>query len=340
VTTYYAEDDLNFNNGWYSINGKDYHFNEDGILDTWKVIETPFFKDGKLDTTKVFGVTKNGNPGLVTKLTFKEDAEVTLLFSFKNNAEVKKAAEELKAMFISMYGNAKQGLVTMPFVVNGKGYIVTVKANTENAGKIIGYDDDLKPIYGQASYDVKVRSEANQEGTDIVEWLAGTKDGNYQDGRITKLDKMEAAVTFAGDLTNTFLITKTLFAGEYTYKIYLGKDNKAPVITDFAINDSYVNVEIDGVEYQAYYKSVLLDADGKVTEDVTKAKYQVASDFYFLGDQSTKLGQKLFEAGAVSHYEVIDTSTQSSRGTEEYKAPAPVVGDDGFIIKPSKEDAQ
>ncbi|MBR6172175.1 MAG: hypothetical protein IKQ49_03270 [Eubacterium sp.] len=339
-TTYYAEDDAAFNNGWYEINGKEYHFNEDGILDTWKVIETPIFEDGKLTGTEVVGVTKNGNPGLVTKLTFNDEAEVTLLYSFKNNAEVKKAAEELKAMFISMYGNAKQGLFTAPVEVNGKNYIVTVKANTADAGKIVDWDDNLNPIYGKAGYDVLVRSEANPDGVDIVEFLAGTKDGKYQDGRITKLDKMEAAVTFTGDLTKTFLFTKTLFGGEYTYKIYLGKDTKAPVITDFVINDSYVNVVVDGVEYQAYYKSTYLDADGNITEDITKAKFQVADKFYFLGDQSTKLGQKLFNAGAVKAYEVEDTSNHSKKSGDEYKAPAPVVDDDGIEIKPSKEDAQ
>jgi hypothetical protein len=339
-TTYYAEDDANFNNGWYIINGKEYHFDADGILDTWKIIETPIFEDEKLVGSEVVGVTKNGNPGLVTQFEFKEDADVTLLFSFKNNAEVKKAAEELKAMFISMYGNAKRGLFTMPFQVNGKAYIVTVTANTENAGKIIGYDDNLKPIYGEAAYEVKVNSEANPDGKDIVEFLAGTKDGKYQDGAITKLDKMEAAVTFSGDITDTFFLTKSLFGGEYTYKIYLGKDTKAPVITDFAINDSYVNVVIDGVEYQAYYKSVLFDADGNVVEDVTKAKYQMASKFYFLGDQSNKLGQKLFNAGAVTDYKVIDTATQTTKSEGEYKAPAAVVDDDGIEIKPSKEDAQ
>jgi hypothetical protein len=347
-TTYYAADpeDETLNDdqkaGWFIINGKEYHFDEDGILDTWKVIATPVYEDGKEVGTEIFGVGKNGNKGLVTDFDFKADAKVSTVFKFGSNIEVKNAAEDLKAFFTNVYGDVKKDgpLFTAPFVVGNKTYQVKVERKLETVDAVVNDDGTITPA--KQKYVVAVTIE----GQDIVEFMAGTKDGNYKDGVVTsKLKDMkgEVAVTFQYNLSK-FLGFMRLFsaAGEYDYKIYLGTDTeKAPVITYIALSDTYFNIVVDGVEYQALYTAIPCDENFAIIEDASKAVYAVVDDVYFLGNQAEKLGKVLYNAGVVSGYTVYDTSAYGIDeygfgkvvASEEYKAPEGEKTDDGVEIE-------
>jgi hypothetical protein len=294
-TFYYAEDDEAFDNGWYWINGKEYHFNEFGILDTWKVIKTPVFKDGKLVDWDVYGVGKNGNKGTVTFFDFIDsEIPVTVQFKFANSKEKKAAAKELKDIFTKVYGSMGDAYWTgNSFKINGEWYDVEVHRNT-HAGDETEYDKDGNAKPKKATIDVFI------DGVDIEEFIKNTEGGTFD-------------VSLYGDISEVLGWTRVMTeAAEYDYKIVLGTDaKKDPIITDIAFNGDYLNVVVDGTEYQALVASVYKDDDWDDTEDLAKAKWAKAAEYVFLGDVTHKLGDKLAAKGIVEESITFNTATDT-----------------------------
>jgi len=291
-TTYYAADPATFNDGWYEINGVEYHFDEDGILDTWKVIETPVYVDGKQVDTDIYGVGKNGNKGTITGFVFNDDAEFLATFTFANSKEKKEAAKELKTLFQNVYGSMGDNKTyENTFFINDKAYEVDVYRKAPSGETEYDEDGNVKPK--------KATIEVEIGGVDIVEFIKNTEGGKF-------------AVKIYGDVTEVLdysrVITKS---STYDYKIILGTDkDKDPVVTEVSFNGNYLNLVIDGTEYQALTKYTYWDKDGKKTEDITKAVEASDPVLYFLGDLTHKLGDKLAAKGIINASFTVDTLNQ------------------------------
>ena len=110
---------------WVRISGYDYHFGEDGTLDTWKVIVDDLNGDGDIDLPyidrnsdgedvaytqgEVFALGANGHLGRYTQFSVSEDetedAEYKLSFDFASVGDAKAAMAEFKEFLLGAYYN-------------------------------------------------------------------------------------------------------------------------------------------------------------------------------------------------------------------------------------------
>jgi hypothetical protein len=87
--------------GWVTISGFDYHFGENGILDTWKVIADDKYG---IDDVDVYAFGANGHLGRYTRFEIDEDTpiEYDMTFKFASQADAKKGIAQARISCLAL----------------------------------------------------------------------------------------------------------------------------------------------------------------------------------------------------------------------------------------------
>ena len=93
--------------GWVRISGFDYHFQENGTLDTWKVIADDRNGD---DVDEVYALGANGHLGRYTMFGLNDEdyIEYDMTFNFNSQNDAKKAISQMKEFLLGAYYKAGQ----------------------------------------------------------------------------------------------------------------------------------------------------------------------------------------------------------------------------------------
>jgi len=327
--------------GWMTISGYEYHFQEDGTLDTWKLIVDDKYD---LDDEEVYAFGGNGHLGRYTEFisTGKEFKDYKLSFDFATVGDAKAAMAEVKDLLLGAYYDDVNGMkpedakvfyIDTPtfedrMVVVGIG----AKDNTTDASIVVNTDGTI--TYNKATnskiYTPNVFIELSDAQYAYLQNLEayGLKkyDGSYMSVDVAteddeNVDKTLIPIT---NYANYFVESKKVDITWHTsldYLFWKWKGFSASTSTDFdftitapaAKGKGTVEFKLSHVGLSSQY--FVIKVDGKnyqgvynvtpVKDDNGKITKWV-EDFYFLSNVSQTLGRKLYDAGLVSDYYVFD----------------------------------
>ena len=286
---------------WATINGKDYHFNADGKMDSWKVLKE-VDEDGN---SYFYGIGGTGALGRLTWLDIDEDYIIPyeLTFNFKKSEKVQ-AAQDMRDLLLNTLSYKKDEPYVFDILVNAG-----VKDRKQSARTVyVGYAyQGEEPVESEEGNNLEITYKEKyvknvwvSVDEDEIKALVADEDYKGTWGVFRGVEENDVDicvpivnymnhfaksndVTIAGLTDLDTIFTKWSLAGiqRYDHEIVLnpGADEEVK-ITRFGMSEGYFGIDVDGKHYQACY-----DVDAK----------KGTGRFIFLGDVSQTLGKKLYD---------------------------------------------
>ncbi len=250
----------------------------DYLKDTWQKIDGYYYHfdaDGWLDTWKViksddgphmlfnyYGFGSTGRIGNTTMFEYAETLSGSVTFSFDESSDREAAAEDMD-LFLTL----------------------SLEEGTSKKVKVNGVDKYL----AVTAQGVTIANEGEPTQT-LIEYVKNSVSEKVTVEGVGTLSKLFEAFDAAG----------LVGGNSYNYYMEFGNEEKSFKVSKFGMSDAYINVTVDGKNYQALYDGVV---DGQPT-------------VVFLGDRTEDLGMSLADAGIVTSAEVMNGLTEEITSVE------------------------
>ena len=354
--------------GWVRISGFSYHFQEDGTLDTWKVIADDRNGD---DVDEVYAFGANGHLGRFTMFDLEDEdpIEYDLTFKFSSQGDAKKGIAQMKEFLLGAYYKAGQKPADNKYFMaeindTARIFAVGLVEKITNIEDSVEVRDDGTVIYTPTSnkktYTPNVCVNLTADEFDYLEeqgydgsWAVvdlDTEDGdtiqvpaipiaNYANYFINKDNYKEISVCLI-DTLEDILYHWAGFAA--TSKFDCSVDLTASSLVQHydwegKPVDKSVDVKISHLGMSSTY--FIMNVDGKNYQAYYEVEYDKDDDEYsiylfFLSNVSQTVGRKLYDAGIVDGYLVYNCLTGDYVSSATDPDTGVVFGDAAFDFVP------
>jgi hypothetical protein len=334
--------------GWVTISGFEYHFGEDGILDTWKVIADDKYG---IDDVEVYAFGANGHLGRYTMFGLDDEKEIAydMTFKFSSQSEAKKGIASARDFLLGAYYKAGQKPADNKMFlseINDTVRLVTVGLveKITNIADSVTQNEDGTVTYTPASNKKTYTPNVCVTLTEDEFWylLDHDYDGSWAVVEWDWFDGDED-IDWFDDGEDDFIAIPAIPINNYA-NYFINKDNYKEIsvtLVDsledilyhwagFAATSKFdCSVDLTATSLEEENKSVdvkishlgmsstyfIINVDGKNYQAYYEVAYDKDDDeydieLYFLSNVSQTLGRKLYDAGIVDAYLVYNCLTE------------------------------